>query len=79
MRGPTKANRVGCSGRLLEHPNIVRYLGLCVHVTGAYLVTELIDGGNLRCAAWTSDSCLSLHLRWLFWFASSAQGTARPR
>ena len=34
--------------RLLEHPNIVRYLGLCVHVTGAYIVTELIDGGDLR-------------------------------
>lgn len=34
--------------KLLEHPNIVRYLGLCVHVTGAYIVTELIDGGDLR-------------------------------
>eukprot|EP00005_Dracoamoeba_jomungandri_P002247 CAMPEP_0174261196 /NCGR_PEP_ID=MMETSP0439-20130205/11288_1 /TAXON_ID=0 /ORGANISM="Stereomyxa ramosa, Strain Chinc5" /LENGTH=703 /DNA_ID=CAMNT_0015345635 /DNA_START=49 /DNA_END=2160 /DNA_ORIENTATION=- len=32
----------------LTHPNIVSYMGFCVHVTGTYLVTQYAEGGDLR-------------------------------
>lgn len=34
--------------RSLDHPNIVKYYGLSVHLTGTYLVMEFVEGGDLR-------------------------------
>jgi len=31
----------------LHHPNIVQFLGLCLHETGIYLVTEYVEHGDL--------------------------------
>jgi len=31
----------------LHHPNIVQFLGLCIHETGIYLVTEYVEHGDL--------------------------------
>ena|SRR3990167_3941883 len=32
----------------IQHPNIVEYLGVCKHTSGLYIVTEFINGGDLR-------------------------------
>jgi len=33
--------------RTLRHPNIVQFLGLCIHETGIYLVSEYVEHGDL--------------------------------
>jgi serine/threonine protein kinase len=34
--------------KALRHPNIVEFIGLCKHQSGLYMVTEFVDGGDLR-------------------------------
>jgi len=49
--------------KTLSHPNILRYMGFCIHVTGTYLVTEFVDGGDLRTHLKTTSEELSWPIR----------------
>jgi len=34
--------------KAVDHPNIIHYIGICDHISGLYIVTEFVDGGDLR-------------------------------
>lgn len=47
---PTEVAQVESEYKMLKdlhHPNIVQFLGLCLHETGIYLVTEYVEHGDL--------------------------------
>jgi serine/threonine protein kinase len=41
-------NSLNVKYRGVRHPFIVGFCGVCLHSTGLYIVTEFVDGGDVR-------------------------------
>lgn len=47
----------------LQHPNVLKLLGLCKHEDTLYIITEFVEGGDLRRHLKNHSLKLSWHLR----------------